>query len=176
VREGGGRKWWTARVACLLVGLAIVIVTDPALACPTDRSDRYDSSVNLGFSIGFSVIRQLSLTYGIDFRLGHGPAVGWFRVEGHGLNYARVAAGLKLFHPGTGAELEAGVASNSAHHNDNTEHAWGAHLALGRWNPNVDAQIQGTIPFAGDLKNYDLGLATFFPVPGNWYYAIGCND
>jgi hypothetical protein len=50
----------------------------------------------------------------------------------------------------------------------------GLHLAAGRWNPATDAQLQGTIPIVGDRGNYELRLAAFFAVPGNWLYAIGC--
>jgi hypothetical protein len=121
------------------------------------------------------VFRRVAFTYGLDFRVGHGPVLGIARVDGHGLEYVRLAAGVKLFHPGTGAQLEAGLATNSAHRTDGIERAWGVHLAAGRWNPAADAQAQGTIPVVGDGANYDGGLAVFFAVPGNWLGAIGCN-
>ena len=131
--------------------------------------------MNVGLTIGLSAIRKFKFTYGFDVRVGHGPALGWARIEGHGLTYVRYAVGLKLFHPGTGAQVETGVAMNSAHADGSIDRAWGLHLAAGRWNPAADAQLQGTIPIVGDRGNYDLGLAAFFAVPGNWLYAIGCD-
>jgi hypothetical protein len=168
------------RGRCLLTAgaLAAMIVAStiarPALACsiPTDR---YGSVVNFGMTIGFSVLRRFAFTYGADIRIGHGPVIGWARIEGHGLSYVRTAAGVKAYHPGTGIQGEAGVAFNSAHRRDGIGQAFGLHLAAGRWNPVADAQVQGTVPLVGDRENYDLGLAAFVTTPGNWLYAIGCN-
>jgi hypothetical protein len=145
-----------------------------ALACniPTDR---YATVVNVGVTIGFSVLRRLAFTYGTDLRIGHGPVIAFARIEGHGLNYLGSAAGIKAYHPGTGIQGEAGLAFNSAHRRDGIGQAFGLHLAAGRWNPAADAQVQGTVPLVGDPGNYDLGLAAFLTVPGNLFYAIGCN-
>jgi hypothetical protein len=115
------------------------------------------------------------MIYGIDLRFGHGPAIGWARIEGHGLNSVRYSAGLKLIHPATGVDLETGLALNSASREGDVGKAWGVHLAGGRWNPIGELQIQGMIPFGGDRENYDIGLEAFFAIPGNWLYAVGCD-
>src|SRR6516225_6622967 len=112
-----GERWSTARlIAALALAtvLAGAIGARPAHACSVP-SDRYATVVNVGVTIGFSVLRRFKLTYGADLRIGHGPLIGWARVEGHGLTYVRAAAGLKAYHPATGIQGEAGVAFNSAH-------------------------------------------------------------
>ena len=162
-------------LAALAVGAAAAAGTAPTRACTSTLGDRYDSVVNVGLGFGFSVLPRFAVTYGLDLRFGHGPAIGFARIEGHGLNHVRYSLGLKLIHPATGAEFEAGFALNSAHVDSDVEKAWGLHLAGGRWNPGAEAQIQGMIPLHGDRHNYEAGLAAFFAVPGNWLYAIGCN-
>lgn len=162
-------------IAALVVAATAGAGTAPAKACTSTLGDRYDSAINVGLGFGFSVLPRFAVTYGLDLRFGHGPAIGFARIEGHGLSYIRYNLGLKLIHPATGAELEAGPALNSAHGDGNVEKVWGLHLAGGRWNPVAEAQIQGMIPLRGDRYNYDAGLAVFFAVPGNWLYATGCN-
>jgi hypothetical protein len=147
----------------------------PVRACPADTTTRYDSGFNVGIGMGLSFFRRVAFTYGLDIRVGHGPAIAVARIEGHGMSYVRYVAGLKLFHPGTGAQLEAGGAMNSGYSDGSIDRAWGLHLAAGRWNPVAEGVAQGTIPLVGDRENYDVGVAAFFAVPGNWYYSIGCN-
>ena len=171
------RRWSTAPLvaaSALATVVGAAIGARPARACSVP-TDRYATVVNVGVTIGFSVLRRFKFTYGADLRIGHGPLIGWARVEGHGLTYVRAAAGLKAYHPATGIQGEAGVAFNSAHRWDGIGEALGLHLAAGRWNPVADAQVQGTVPLVGDRENYDLGLAAFLTTPGNWLYAIGCN-
>src|SRR5882672_5436587 len=150
--------WLDARIAAsslmLAVSAMLSLPLSPAHACSAAQTNRYDSNINVGVTIGFSVVRAFRATYGFDLRFGRGPALGWLRLERHGFTYTRFAAGMKVFHPGTGAEIEAGVAFAGAHNEDNIDRAWGAHLAGGRWNPAAEAQVQGTIPFSGDRKNY----------------------
>ncbi len=162
-------------VATLALLMAMLVAPRSVRACPPDVSDRYDKVFNVGVSVGFSMLRRFAFTYALDLRVGNGPFIGWARIEGHGLEYARYLAGLKAFHPSTGAEVETGVALNSAHAGGDIGQAWGLHLAAGRWNPATEGLVQGTIPLVGDRKNYDLGIAAFVAVPGNWLYAIGCN-
>jgi hypothetical protein len=157
------------------VALATVVagatVARPARACPLP-TDHYPSVVNVGLTIGVSMIRRVKFTYGADIRIGHGPVMGWARVEGHGMSYARFAAGVKAYDPGTRIQGEVGLAYSTAQRGNGIQDALGLHLALGEWSAMVDGQLQGTVPLLGDRENYDFGLAAFVVVPGAWVNAF----
>src|SRR6516225_2125973 len=100
---GRRRRSSTASLVAALALAAVAtgaIVARPARACP-GPTDRYANVVNVGLTIGVSMIRRVKFTYGADIRFGHGPVIAWARVEGHGASYARFAAGVKGYHPGT---------------------------------------------------------------------------
>jgi hypothetical protein len=160
----GRRRLLAAAVAATIVAAA---VAGPARACPVP-SDRYANVVNVGLTIGVSMVRRVKFTYGGDLRIGHGPVMGFARVEGHGMTYARFAAGVKAYDPGTRIQGEVGVAYHSAQQGNGIADALGLHLALGEWSAMLDGQLQGTIPLMGDRENYDLGLGVFFAIPGDW--------
>src|SRR5947208_10172922 len=131
------------RIVAVVVAATAAAGTTSAKACPPTLGDRYDSAINVGLALGFSVVPRFAMTYGLDLRFGHGPAIGFARIEGHGLSHIQYSLGLKLIHLPTGAEFEAGPALNSAHAESDVKKAWGLHLAGGRWNPSAEAQIQG---------------------------------
>jgi len=167
---GRRRRSSTASLVAALALAAVAtgaIVARPARACP-GPTDRYANVVNVGLTIGVSMIRRVKFTYGADIRFGHGPVIAWARVEGHGASYARFAAGVKGYHPGTRIQGEVGLAYNTAQRGNGIQDALGLHLALGEWSAMGDGQLQGTVPIAGDRENYDLGVAAFLAIPGDW--------
>jgi hypothetical protein len=130
-----------------------------------DARDHYDFPVNVGFLVGVMFLPTVAFTYGIDIRGGHGPALGFGRLEGHGLTNLKLSVGIQAITKYASSEL--GAAFVGPHHGTDVASALGLHLGVGLWDPNLALSGIGTVPIAGDRRNYDVAADGFVVLPGN---------
>lgn len=138
-----------------------------AHACHEEqRSPYYESPVNVAVMVGISFLPRVTFVHGLDLRFGRGPAAPFARVEGRGITWARAAGGVLFLESHGGASGELGLAAHTGRRGEEVGRSAGLHAALGAWSGGgTAAQLQGTLPFLGDRRNYDVSLAGIV-VPG----------
>ena len=120
----------------------------------------------MGFSVGVSFGTGVRVSYGLDVRMVSGRRAAFVRVEARGLSSARIVAGA---HARTEGDIaaEAGLALHSEHQDSDIGRALALHLAGGAYASGFGAQLQGSLPFLGDLRNYE-GNTSLVIIPDEW--------
>jgi hypothetical protein len=167
-----GTRWqkWVGGGA--LAGAVLGSGVHEARACHEDPDvPGYEKSRSVGLMLGFSFGPEVRFVYGVDVRLTDGRKAAFVRVEGHGITTARLAVGAHLLsNHDLGAEV--GLAVQSARRDSDVAGSLGLHLAGGAYDGGGGLQAQGTIPFLGDLRNFDLGAAAVL-VPNEVKLCLG---
>src|SRR5262245_44138190 len=78
-------NWLTKWAGGGAVGTVLAGTGAEAYACHETLSQGYLDSPNVGLSVGISFAPRIRFIWGVDLRLGTGHAVGFARLEGHGL-------------------------------------------------------------------------------------------
>ncbi len=149
------RAW--VRRGGLAGALAFPFAPGWARACHETPDDRYPHATTLGINIGIAFAPQVRFVYGLDARFGQGPTAAFMRLEGRGLTAARFSGGLQgLWHASAG---EVGLALQTSRRGTDIGESIGLHLGASLWQGIAGAQLEGSIPFAGDRRNYDVAFA-----------------
>jgi hypothetical protein len=149
------RAW--VRRGGLAGALAFPFAPGWAGACHETPSDRYPYPVTFGINLGIAFAPQVRFAYGLDVRFGQGPAAGFVRLEGRGVTLARFSGGLQALWPSSVSEV--GVALQTGRRKTDVGGSVGLHLGGSVWDGIAGAQLEGSIPFAGDRRNYDGAFA-----------------
>ncbi|MDQ3338966.1 MAG: hypothetical protein M4D80_27700 [Myxococcota bacterium] len=145
-----------------------------AVACHEDPEPRgYDNATVLGLSLGLAFgAGSFRFSYGLDLRFTSEANALVLRFEGRGLTSARaVIAGHRLLFDGTddpSAAAEVGLALHSSHKESEIGRVLALHVAGGPYASTLAAlHAQASIPFFGDLRNYD-GSVSAVLLPTEW--------
>ena len=103
------------------------------------------------------VAPQIRFAYGLDVRQGQGPTAGFFRLEGRGLTLLRFSGALLAL--GSGVAGEVGVAFQTDRRGTDIGGSAGLHLGASVWQGIAGAQLEGSVPFIGNRRNYDIAFA-----------------
>src|SRR5262245_53638905 len=154
-RRAGWRAW--LRRGGLAGALASPFAAGSARACHETPADHYPYPTTVGFNIGFAFGPELRFLYGLDVRFGQGPVAGFARLEGRGATFARLSGGVQALGPSVVGET--GLALQTRHRNSDIDGSVGLHLGASAWSGLAGVQLEGTMPFGGDRRNYDAAFA-----------------
>jgi len=155
-QRGSDWRAWLRRGG-LAGALALPLAPGRAQACHETPSDQYPYPATFGINIGIAFAPQVRFAYGVDVRLGQGPVAGFARLEGRGATMLRLSGGLQMLGPSVIGET--GLAFQTGRRNSDIAASSGIHLGGAAWSGIAGAQLEGTMPFGGDRRNYDVAFA-----------------